>query len=133
MSSIPATITQIQNCDNLHLVKFDTHGQTLCMMSLELHENIQVGTKVNLAVKPTHITIAKNVNDAISCANQLQTTIESIDNGKLLSSIKLHFSDTTLEAIITQEQTKKMQLAPKDQVVALIPESELFIKEVLDD
>jgi len=133
MSSLIATVTQIDNCDSLHIVKFDCYGQTLSMMSLDLRDTIKVGKKIKLVVKPSHIAIAKNFSGEVSYSNQLNTTIKSIENGQLLSSIKLNFFDTTLESIITLNSSKKMDLKVGDSVIAFIKASELSIGEVISD
>ena len=87
MSQIIATIKKIHNIDNLNIVEFDFFGKTLKMMSLDLNKNVQIGKKVKLAVKPTNISIAKNLFGEISLSNQLVVNIKSIENGQLLSSI----------------------------------------------
>jgi molybdopterin-binding protein len=131
MSSLIATVTHIDKCDSLHIVKFDCCGQTLSMMSLDLTNDIQIGVKVKLVVKPSHIAIAKNFSGEVSYSNQLQTTIKSCENGQLLSSVKLDFFDTTLESIITVNSSKKMDLKVGDKVTAFIKASEISIGEVL--
>ena len=131
MSSLIAIVKEIQSCDSLHIVKFEINDQILSMMSLDLNQNIKIGTKVKLAVKPTHIAIAKNFSGELSYSNQLETTIEKIENGQLLSSIKLSFLDTFLESIITVNSSKKMDLKVGDKVTAFIKASELSIGKVL--
>ncbi len=133
MSTIIARVSKIQSCESLHIVHFDFNGIYLSMMSLELNENIQVGTKVQLTCKPTHIVIGKNFSGELSVSNTLKCTIESIENGKLLSYIQLKIFDTILESIITVESSQKMDLKVGDTVTALIKASELSILEVLDD
>ena len=130
MSYLIATVSKIQNCDSLHIVKFECYTQTLSMMSLDLSSNIKIGTKVKLVVKPSHIAIAKNFSGDVSYSNRLDSTIKSIENGKLLSSIKLSFFDTLLESIITLESSQKMNLQVGDKVTAFIKASELSIAEV---
>jgi len=133
MSSLIATVTQIEHCDSLHIVKFDCKGQTLSMMSLDLSGAIQIGRKVRLVVKPSHIAVAKNFSGEVSYSNQLQTTIVSIENGQLLSSVKLHFFDTVLESIITLHSSHKLDLKVGDSVTAFIKASELSIGELMSD
>ncbi|MFK5976957.1 MAG: TOBE domain-containing protein [Sulfurovum sp.] len=132
MNNLIAKVSQIDSCDNLHIVNFICHNQTLSMMSLELESSIEINTKVKLIAKPTHIALAKGVLGDLSYSNQLPCTIESIDNGKLLSSIKLQFFDTSLESIITLSSSKRMQLEKGDKVVALIKASDLFISKICD-
>ena len=130
MSELTATVKKIENCDNLHIVYFDFNGQSLSMMSLELDDVIQVGTKVQLAVKPSHIAIGKNCCGELSDSNQLQCTIISIENGQLLSSVILDFFGTSLESIITMKAVKNMDLKVADKVTAFINASELSIQKV---
>ena len=132
MSHLKAKVSSIESCDSLHIVKFDLHGQTLSMMSLDLSDKIKVGTVVKLTVKPSHIAIAKNFSGDVSYSNQLCTTIISCENGQLLSSVKLSFFDTTLESIITVNSSKKMDLKVGDTVTAFIKASELSIGEILN-
>jgi len=133
VSNLIATVSSIQSCDSLHIVKFDLNGHTLSMMSLDLSEKITLGTKVILAIKPSHIAIAKEFSGEVSYSNQLETTIVSCENGQLLSSVKLLFVDTTLESIITVNSSKKMNLKKGDKVTAFIKASEVSISEVIDD
>lgn len=133
MSKLKATIKCIDNVENLNIVTFDFRGAILKMMSLDLSDDIQVGKKVTLAVKPSHIAIAKDFSGIVSYSNQLKSTIKSCDNGKLLSSIKLLIGDVILESVITFESVLKMDLKEGDEVTAMIKASELSIKEVLDD
>lgn len=133
MSNLIATIKKISACDSLHIVEFDFFDQTLSMMSLDLADNLKVGTKVKLIAKPSHIAIAKNFSGEVSYSNRLNSTISSIENGKLLSSIQLSFFDTTLESIITLNSSKRMNLQVGDNVTAFIKASELSIGEIIDD
>ncbi len=132
MSYIEATVTKIKSCESLHVLEFVAHGQALSMMSLEISEAIMIGTKVKLAVKPTHIAIAKNFTGELSYSNQLPCKIHSINNGELLSSVKLSFFDVIVESIITLASSERMQLEVGDEVIAFIKASELSIEEVLD-
>ncbi len=133
MSHLIATVKSIDNCDSLHIVKFDLFGQTLSMMSLDLSTDIKIGTVVKLLIKPSHIAIAKNFRGEVSYSNKLDTTIISIENGQLLSSVKLNFFDTTLESIITVNSSTKMDLKAGDKVTAFVKASEVSIGEIISD
>lgn len=132
MSKIIATVSDIQSCDSLHIVKFDFLGQTLAMMSLEIDKKIKIGTKVSLQIKPSHVALGKNIQGELSYSNQLNCKIKSIENGELLSSITLEFKNTTLESIITKGSVKRLGLKTNEEVTALIKASEISIGEVLD-
>jgi len=133
MSHFLATVSNIESCESLHIVKFECQGQTLTMMSLDLNDSIKIGTKVRLVTKPSHIAVAKKFSGDISYSNQFFCTIESIENGQLLSSIKLNFFDTIIESIITLNSSKRMDLKIGDKVTVFIKASELSISEVIND
>ncbi len=133
MSQLVATIKKINSIDNLNIVEFDFHGLTLKMMSLDLNADVQVGKKVKLSIKPTNISIAKNLIGEISLSNQIVATIENLENGQLLSSISLKVHNTILESIITVDSSKRMNLQIGEKVTILIKASNLSIAEVLND
>ena len=132
MNKFTSTITKIQNVDNLNIVNFDFCSQALSMMSLDLNEKVGVGCQVVLTAKPTHIAIAKEFSGDISYSNQLKAKIIDINNGELLSSIKLSTGDATCESIITKNSSARMNLKVGDSVTLFIKASELSIKEIIE-
>lgn len=133
MSNLIATIKEIQTVDSLNIVNFDFFGTTLTMMSLELKDEVKVGKRVILGIKPTTVAIAKDFNGDISYSNQIESTIQSIEIGKLLCSIKLISKETTFESIITSKSAKRLDLKENDNVTAFIKASEISISKVLDE
>ena len=133
MSQLVATIKKINSVDNLNIVEFDFNGLTLKMMSLDLNDDVKIGKKVELSVKPTNISIAKNLIGEISLSNQIVATIENLENGQLLSSVSLKVHNTLLESIITVDSSKRMNLQIGEVVTILIKASNLSIGEVLND
>ena len=133
MNSIGATITAIQAIENLHIVTCKAQDSSLTLLSLDLAPKIQKGTKVKLAVKATNIALSLHSNAVNSFENRFEAEISKIDNGKLLSNVTLHALETELEALITLNAVKRMQLQENDTVVVLINASDLYIAEVCDD
>ena len=133
MSKFIATIKKIQSIDNLNIVKFDFCGLTLKMMSLDLNDDVKIGKKVKLSVKPSNISIAKNLSGEISLSNKIVATIQSLENGQLLTSVILKINDTILESIITVDSSKRMNLQIGEVVTILIKASNLSIEEVIND
>jgi molybdopterin-binding protein len=133
MSNFIASIKKINSVDNLNIVEFDFNGLTLKMMSLDLNDNVQIGKKVRLLVKPTNISLAKNLIGEISLSNQIVANIQSLENGQLLTSVILEINDTILESIITVDSSKRMNLQIGESVTILIKASNLSIEEVLND
>ena len=133
MSQLVATIKKINSVDNLNIVEFDFNGLTLKMMSLDLNDDVKIGKKVELSVKPSNISIAKNLIGEISLSNQIVATIQSLENGQLLTSVILKINDTILESIITIDSSKRMNLQIGEVVTILIKASNLSIEEVIND
>ena len=130
MNKLKATISEIQSVDNLCIVSFVAQDTQMQMMSLGLNQNIKVDSSVILGVKSSNIFLAKNLSGMLSASNQLKCKIKSINNGKLLSSIKLEFGDEIIQSVITLSSSIKMNLLEGDEVVAIIKSSELSILEV---
>ena len=133
MSNFIASIKKINSVDNLNIVEFDFNGLTLKMMSLDLNDDVKIGKKVKLSVKPSNISIAKNLTGEISLSNKIVATIQSLENGQLLTSVILKINDTLLESIITVDSSKRMNLQIGESVTILIKASNLSIEEVLND
>jgi molybdopterin-binding protein len=131
MSKLIATITNIESVDSLNVVSFDCNGYLLKMMSLELDESVKIGVEVSLGIKSTSIGIAKDSSTLLSYSNQLDVVVQEIDNGLLLSSIKLSFDSYILESIITRDSTKKMDLKIGERVLALIKANDISIVEII--
>lgn len=133
LNKIKATVKKIDSYEGVNIVMFDFEGLHLSMISLELSSNIKVGTKVILGVKPSHITLAKELTGQISASNNFETTVTSIQSGVLLSVINMKVYDTHFESLITVNSVKRMNIKEGDKISILIKAGELFIKEVLDD
>ncbi|NOZ90955.1 MAG: transporter [Epsilonproteobacteria bacterium] len=133
MSSIVATVSNIWTIDSLHKIELDFCGKSIFMICLELDNSIKVGTKVKLAISPSHIAIAKDFRGLISYSNIIDSTIVSINRGEILSSVELKFNDITIESIITTTASKEMDLKIGESIKAMLKATELSIIEVLND
>ena len=128
-----ARVKDIKTIDSLNIVEFDFNNITLKMMSLELHKEVKLESKVKLLVKPSNVIISKNYIEDISLSNQTLAKIVAIENGELLSSISLKIGDTTFESIITKESSKRLHLQEGNIVNILIKASDLSILRALHD
>ena len=131
MSKLIATITDIQKLNNLNIVNFNCLNTNLSMMSLDLGNDIKIGTKVELIVKATAVILAKKPNNNISISNQIKMKILQINSGVLLTTIILQKDDTTLESLVLTSIYKKLKFKEEDEVIAFINHSELSISRVL--
>jgi len=131
MNRIPATITAIKAHDGITVISFTAAEQPMRMMALEIDDSLKRGSEVILGVKASNIALAKNPVGLMSISNRLDVTIEHINNGTLLSSVKFRLGDTLIESVITLDSSHRMNLQQGDTVVALIKSSELSILEKL--
>lgn len=131
MNTFKASITKIDGADSINLVRFRAEGEEFIMMSLELDGSLKVGCEVLLGIKATTLSLAREKNTMLSISNQFPVRIKSIDNGALLSSVKLSFCDTVFESIITKNSAIKMGLKPEDEMIALVKASDLSIVEIV--
>ena len=131
MSKLIVTITKIQTNESLNIVSFDCNGTSLKMMSLDLAQSVKVGANVSLNIKASSVALAKNLSGDLSYSNKINAKIVSIENGALLTSIKLSVNQGFIESIITRESSDRMDLQVGDEVIALLKASELSIAEVL--
>lgn len=132
MNRLHAVVTDVVGEQNLHIISFNFQGSSLSMMGLDLPFGLHVGSSVVLGAKPSHLAIGKNIQGELSYSNQLDATIVSIENGKLLSSVILHVKDVMLQSFITCKSSQRMNLQVGDEVKLLIKASELFVLEVND-
>lgn len=131
LNSIVAKVKKINNYDGINLVEFDFDGTILSMMSLELPNEIQEGTKVILGVKPSHVTIAKSYALEVSYSNKIRSVVYDIQEGELLCNVIMSCNQTRIESLITKRSKENMHLKVGDKVATLIKSSELFIKEIV--
>jgi len=133
MNQLLAQVIQIDSLEHLNIVELALGSDKLTMMSLELSDTIVVGKKVKLTIKPSHITLAKELSGVLSHSNILPAKVHSIEEGQLLSVVEVVLHSFHLEAIITTKILKKMALLEGEGIEILIKASDLSIVEVLDD
>jgi molybdopterin-binding protein len=131
MNRLVATVSSIDSMQSLNIVEFTLGNQRLTMMSLELGDDIALDTSVRLTVKPSHVTLAKNLSGMLSHSNRLNATIKSIQKGKLLSIVELMVEGFSVESMITTKALDTMQLQKGEALEMLIKASDLSIVEVL--
>jgi len=131
MNRFNATVTKIQTQENLNIVNFEFASHKLSMMSLGLDESLKPSSLVELSVKPTHIALAKEFVGVVSYSNQLDAKIIEVENGELLSNIKLSVGDAKFESVITKDSSTRMNLKTGDMVKIFIKASDLSIGEII--
>ena len=127
MNLLPATLTQIQSHESLHLLTFAFGKEQLTMICLDLPCGITEGEEVTLTVNPSYIALAKHPLSTISCTNQIPATIQEITKGTLLSRIQLQANGIQLESLITTDALHTLDLDVGASIVMVINASEIAI------
>ncbi|RMD45877.1 MAG: transporter, partial [Aquificota bacterium] len=68
----------------------------------------------------------------ISLSNRIETTVKDIKKGKILTQLRLSFSNKEITSIITTESAKRLNLKVGDKVVAFIKANEVSLMEIVD-
>ena len=131
MSFINAKVYAIESEETLHIVTFACGTVFLKMMSLELSPDIRIATEVKLQLKATSIALAKNLTGEVSTSNQITCQVESIERGKLLTSLIVTAKQLRLESIVSTTDIERLSLSVGENVTALFSASDLSIAEVL--
>lgn len=129
MNKISAHVKNISSLDILNVVSFDFLGFDLSMMSLELND-VHVGNRVILTVKPSSVAIGKNFSGDLSFTNQIKGVVKRVENGKLLSFLEVEVGDNTIQSVITKKSAKRMDIKLEDEVICIFKASDLSILKV---
>ncbi len=127
MNKLSVKVEKIDKNDKLHIVTCKLGCQRIKVVSLELRDTIKIGSTVELSVKSTNISLAKNFTGELSIVNQLTAKVTAIDKGDLLSSVQVELERFSLECLLTVEATLSMGLSVGDDVMVLIKGSEVFV------
>jgi len=131
MNTLVATVKEIYSIQQLHQVFVQCNDRTLQIVTLELDPKIQVGVKVKLSIKPTHLLLAKDHCKTLSITNQFPATLQNSNKGKILTTLKLQWQNTTLESIITTAAFEQLNIKEGVVVYGCVSESAITITEVL--
>ena len=110
MNQLKAKLIHIESVSTLHHLTFELNQQVIHMLSLEFNSPLNIDSFMKLNIKSTDIAIAKNFLGVLSYENQLKAKITQVNNGQILSSIKLNVEGFVLESLIGLEASLKMKL-----------------------
>ena len=127
MNKLSVKIEKIDKNDKLHVITCKLGCQRIKVVSLELRDTIKIGSIVELSVKSTNISLAKNFTGELSIANQLTAKVTVVDKGALLSAVQVDLEGFYLECLLTVEVALNMDLSVGDDVTVLIKGSEVFV------
>jgi len=130
MNRLKAVITQIQHQAHLSLVSLQVNQTPLQVLLTDTPQStdyLTVGRAINVLLKETAIVLSKRaLEQEISITNQIPCIIEQIEEGKILSKIRVSFAQQSLQIILTTTACQQMQLEVGQSVIALIKANEIM-------
>jgi molybdate transport system regulatory protein len=129
MNTLTGTISHVDSADGIHLIEVDAGG-TPCTATVTgdgFDQKWLTGQQVMLAFREQEVSLAKHLSGLISIRNMLPCTIREIEHGKVLTRIVLNFAGQSIESVITRRSAIRLNLAPGDEVDALIKSSDMML------
>ena len=128
MNRIVAKVTTVTAKDSLHLVECHTQDNTqLFVLTLELPHSLTQGDTLSLHIKATAITLSLKPSTHLSFANELTTTVESIEKGEIVSMVTLRFEEQLLEVMVLRHICDTLAIQTGDTLYALLHASDISI------
>jgi len=117
-------IKNIRSLERLNLIECKVGQQTVKVLILEMNISLKPGSKVELLIKPTAISVSDK-----NCAfeNVLKGRVVDIQNGKILSNITAEVEGFEMECIMLKEYA-----GFKDEVYLFFKANDVAIGKVLE-
>ncbi len=135
MNRLKGKIVDVSSEENISVVKIKVDDILLTSVLLETPETaeyLKIGRDIFILFKETEVSIGKNIHGEISLSNRIETTVKDIKKGKILTQLRLSFSNKEITSIITTESAKRLNLKVGDKVVAFIKANEVSLMEIVD-
>ena len=127
MNSLVAKVKDIKHLDRINLVKFTLNSQIINVLILEMNINLKIDKKASLLIKPTAISILKEMSNF---ENLLRGNVLEIEKGEILARVIVDVEGFEIEAIMLNE---KLNVKKDDEVFLAFKASDVIISKVLND
>ncbi|MDW7693469.1 TOBE domain-containing protein [Flammeovirgaceae bacterium SG7u.111] len=132
MNTLKGNISAVKTIGSLSLVSVMVGKTRLSAIVIDTPENspyLQEGSSINVIFKETEVILGKGNSLTISLQNKINGTVESIENGELLSRLTLQTEVGKLISIITSRAVGQLELAIGSEVVAMVKTNEIMLAE----
>ena len=130
MNSLRGVIEHIDISGNLSLVGIkvgECQFKSIVVETPETVDYLSVGGPVNVLFKETEVIIGIGDNMQISLRNKMDSTISSIEKGKLLAKLVLRTSAGEVISIITSNAAENLNLKEGTKVMAMVKTNEILL------
>ncbi|NWF66335.1 MAG: hypothetical protein HXX81_02590 [Campylobacterales bacterium] len=125
MNTIRATLKDIKSNGSLNLLEFESLGEVVKVLTLELPKELKIGSNVTLKFKSFSLIIGENV----LVSNRFFGEIIEIEEFDILSRVVIKSDLGLFETNILSENIESLK--KKKDVTFFIKPSEIVIDEVL--
>lgn len=132
MNSLKGIVETLDVYENLTLAKIRVGEVLVTSIVIETPETcpyLVLGKEVNVLFKENEVIIGKGNTIDISLQNRFTCTVESIEQGVLLSKLTLNTQGDQIFSIITTNAVKQLGLTNGIQVQAMIKTNEIMLSE----
>ena len=130
MNRLPGTVTAIQSAGHVALADVEVAGGVMSALLIESDSqtaHLKPGTRVLVLFQETEVSLAKGLAGLISLRNRLVTRVKRVDRGGVLTRAVLDYRGHEVTSVITTRSAERLQLAPGDEVEALIKANEVTV------
>lgn len=131
MNSLAGTIKSIQTDKELSIVTVELDDRTvfksIVIDTVESTPELKVGNSLSVLFKETEVVVATSFPDSISTQNRIKGTIQSIEEGLLVSNVSIDTAAGPLKAMICTDAVQQIKLARGLEVFALVKMNELIL------
>jgi molybdate transport system regulatory protein len=130
MNRLPGTITAIQSAGHVALADVEVSGGMMSALLIESDSqaaHLKPGAAVLVLFQETEVSLAKGLSGLISLRNRLRARVKQLDKGGVLTRATLDYRGHEITSIITTRSAERLQLAPGDEVEALIKANEVSL------
>ena len=132
MNSLSGIINQIEVNGSLSLVGIkvgECDFKSIVVETPETADFLKLDGPIKVLFKETEVIISTDANPQISLRNKMKATINSIEEGKLLSKISMNTNAGNVISIITTNAVKQLNLIEGCSVLAMVKTNEVLLSE----
>ncbi|PHR94937.1 MAG: tobe domain protein [Leeuwenhoekiella sp.] len=132
MNELRGHIKTVEVSGNLSLVGVELqNGQLFKAIVIDTPQSasyLKPDTAVAVVFKETEVIIGTGTQFQISLQNQIPATIAQLEQGKLLSKLKLETTNGSISAIISSNAVDSLDLKFGQEVTAMIKLNEVMLR-----
>ena len=132
MNELRGHIKRVEVSGNLSLVGVELqNGQLFKAIVIDTPQSasyLKPETAVAVVFKETEVIIGTGTQFQISLQNQILATIAQLEQGKLLSKLKLETTNGSINAIISSAAVDNLNLTLGQEVTAMIKLNEVMLR-----